>query len=158
MDELEAAIAIAERLRASLEAEIERSRAQRLLIRSLDSDALFESARRRELFNHRVAALDGELRAAVAAAALRLGLAGSSLSALRLAAPAAGRRLAARFAELRSLLQALREIDQLNSALTLRALRWVRGCITALAPGSAGYDRRGSQAALGRLSTAVRVA
>jgi hypothetical protein len=158
MDPFDPILEIALRLRKALEEELENAQAEPQLISSLNHGRLFESARRRNAFNLRLRAMQDELGEAMAAAARRLGLRGASLAELCRAAPLPGQALAARFAELRGLLRALHEVDVRNGALTQRALRWVRGCIAALAPGSVGYDRRGASSASGPLSTSARVA
>jgi hypothetical protein len=158
MDDLDHATQILERLRTTLEAELVLARGQRLLIRDLDTQCLFERARQRSAFNVQLAQLEHALGEALQAAGRTLGLAQVTLVDLRQAAPQASKRLDACMVEVRVLASALREIDALNRKLGERALGRVRGYLTALAPGSVGYDRRGACRAMDNLSTACRVA
>jgi hypothetical protein len=148
MDELDHAARILERLRTTLEAELVQARGQRLLIRNLDTQGLFERARQRSAFNVQLAQLEHALGEALETAGHTLGLAQVTLVDL---APQASERLDACMVE-------VRETDSLNRKLGERALGRVRGYLAALAPGSVGYDRRGACRAMDNLSTACRVA
>jgi hypothetical protein len=158
MDELDHAAQILDRLRAMLEAELVQARGQRLLIRALDTQGLFERARQRSAFNVQLAQLEHALGDALAAAGHALGLTTITLVDLRKAEPQASQRLDACLADVRTLASALRETDALNRKLGERALGRVRGYLGALAPGSVGYDRRGACRPMDDLSTACRVA
>jgi len=61
MEELDRAAQILDRLRTMLEAELEQARGQRLLIRALDTQGLFERARQRSAFNVQLAQLERAL-------------------------------------------------------------------------------------------------
>ena len=158
MHELDSATQILDRLRITLEAELVQARGQRLLIRALDTQGLFERARQRSAFNVQLAQLEHALGETLEAAGHALGLAQITLADLRKAAPQASQHLDACMAEVRSLASALRETDALNRKLGERALGRVRGYLAALAPGSVGYDRRGACRTMDNLSTACRVA
>ena len=158
MDELERAAQILDRLRATLEAELVQARGQRLLMRSLDTQGLFERARQRSAFNVQLAQLERALGEALEAAGRTLGLSQVTLVDLRKAVPEASQRLDARMAEVRSLASALRETDTLNQKLGERALRRLRSHLRALTPRSVAYDRRGAHCPMDDLSTSCRVA
>ncbi len=158
MDELEQAIAITETLRTHIEAEIERARDRRALIRSLDSAGLLESVRHREDFNRQVARLEHELSELTARALQRRGLAKGNLTALVRAEPGRGEALASRLGELRELVRSLRHADATNQNVTRHALRWIRSCVSTVAPSPVAYDRRGAAQAAGPISTSCRVA
>ena len=158
MNELDHTAQILEHLQTTLQAELAQARGQRLLIRNLDTQGLFERARQRSAFNVQLAQLEHALGEALESAGRTLGLAHVTLVSLRQAAPQASQRLDACMAEVRSLASALRETDTLNRKLGERALGRVRGYLAALAPGSVGYDRRGACRPMNDLSTACRVA
>jgi FlgN protein len=155
MDELDNAARILDRLRTTLAAELVQARGQRLLIRNLDTQGLFERARQRSAFNVQLAQLEHALSEVLETAGRTLGLAQITLGDL---APQSSQRLDACMAEVRALASALRETDALNRKLGERALGRVRGYLAALAPGSVAYDRRGACRAMDDLSTACRVA
>jgi hypothetical protein len=75
MDELDHAARILERLRTTLEAELVQARGQRLLIRNLDTQGLFERARQRSAFNVQLAQLEHALGETLETAGHTLGLA-----------------------------------------------------------------------------------
>jgi hypothetical protein len=158
MNELDSTTQILDRLRATLEAELVQARDQRLLIRALDTQGLFERARQRSAFNVQLAQLERGLAEALAAAGHALGLKQVTLVDLRKAAPEAAPHLDACMAQVRALASALREADALNRKLGERALGRVRGYLAAMAPGSVAYDRRGACRPMDDLSTARRVA
>jgi len=143
---LEPVVALALELKRTLEAEVGRSRREREVLRTLDSDRLFASAAARANFNAEVARLEGELARGLAAAAGSLGLAEVTLQRLALRAPAEASHLSRVLAEIRSLTGALAELDRLNLQLAGRALACVQGYLTALAPAPSAYDRRGARA------------
>jgi hypothetical protein len=158
MDELERAAQILDRLRATLEAELVQARGQRLLMRSLDTQGLFERARQRSAFNVQLAQLEQALGEVLGAAGRALGLAPVTLVGLRKAVPEAWHHLDACMAEVRALASALREIDTLNQRLGERALRRLRSHLSALTPRTVAYDRRGAHCPMDDLSTSCRVA
>jgi hypothetical protein len=158
MDELDRAAQILDHLRAMLEAELAQARGQRLLIRALDTQGLFERARQRSAFNAQLAQLERVLSETMEAAGHALGLTAVSLVDLRKAAPEASQRLDACMADVRVLASALREIDAVNLKLGGRALSRVRGYLAALAPQTVAYDRRGACRPMDDISTACRVA
>jgi glutathione S-transferase len=158
MDELDRAAQILDRLRITLETELVQARSQRLLIRTLDAPGLFERARQRSAFNAQLAQLEQALGETLEAAGRALGLQRVTLADLRLALPEASQRLDNGMAEVRSLASALRETDMLNQKLGERALRRLRGHLSALTPRTVAYDRRGALAPMEALSTSRRVA
>ena len=158
MDELDHAAHTLDRLRTTLEAELVQARGQRLLIRNLDTQGLFERARQRSAFNAQLAQLEHALGETLEAGGRALGLTKPTLVDLCQAAPQASQRLNACMEEVRILANALRETDALNQKLGERALGRVRGYLAAMVPGSVGYDRRGACRPMDDLSTACRVA
>lgn len=158
MGELERAAQILDRLRAALEAELVQARGQRLLMRTLDANGLFERARQRGAFNVQLAQLEQALGEALEAAGGTLGLSQATLADLRLAVPEAAQRLDGIMAEVRSLASALRETDTLNQKLGERALRRLRSHLSALTPRTVAYDRRGALSPMDAFSTSCRVA
>jgi hypothetical protein len=158
MDDLDHAAQILDHLRAMLEAELVQARGQRLLIRALDTQGLFERARQRSAFNAQLAQLERALGEALESAGHALGIEHVTLVDLGKAAPEASQRLDACMADVRALASALREIDAVNLKLGGRALSRVRGYLAALAPQTVAYDRRGASRPMDDISTACRVA
>ncbi|MFO0580751.1 MAG: flagellar export chaperone FlgN [Anaeromyxobacter sp.] len=152
---LEEALRTAERLRSTLEAEVERARTEREILRTLDADQLFAGASARASFNAEVAALEARLASALARAAAELGLSEVTMSRLKLQAPEEAEALAACLSDVRALAGALAELDRLNLMLAGRALACVQGYLTALAPAPMAYDRRGGRATVARAVAAV---
>jgi len=152
------AVELAGQIRAGLAVEVERARQHRVLIRTMNADALFQHAHLRGAFNVRLAELEQEVADELSAFASATGLTEVTFEALGKKAPAATRNLTDIFAEVRSLAGALHELDILNRELAERALTLVRGYVTAVSGGPMTYDRRGATTAgTATLSTAVRV-
>jgi hypothetical protein len=143
---LEEALTTAHRLKEALEAEVERARHEREVLRTLDSDRLFAGASARAAFNAEVAALEQRLASALARAAGALGLSEVTLARLVIRVPEEAEALARVLADVRALAGALAELDRLNLLLAGRALACVQGYLTALAPAPSAYDRRGGRA------------
>jgi hypothetical protein len=158
MNHLDRVAQILDHLRAMLEAELAQARGQRLLIRALDTQGLFERARQRSAFNAQLAQLERALAESLQAAGHELGLTAVTLVDLRTAAPEASQHLDVCMADVRALASALREIDAVNLKLGGRALTRVRGYLAALAPQTVAYDRRGACRPMDDVSTACRVA
>jgi len=158
MNELDQAAQILERLRTALETELAQARGQRLLIRALDTQGLFERARQRGVFNAQLAQLEEALGKALAAAGKALGLTQVTLADLRQAAPEAAQALDSSLADVRNLAVALREIDAFNHKLGERALGRLRSTLSAMLPRTVAYDRRGGHQPMEALSTSSRVA
>jgi hypothetical protein len=150
---LEAALGAAARLRDALAAEVDRSRAERALLKRLDGAALLERAAERARFLEQAARHEREMAGALAQAAGLLGLPEVTVARLQAAAPGPGARLAGLLSDIRALAGALREIDQLNASLARRALSCVRGYVEALAPVPRAYERGGLRAAGPALAT-----
>jgi hypothetical protein len=144
---LENAIAVTHQIRDALRAEVERARAERVLIRAMDVEGLMKRAGARAEWNALVNQKQAQLSSELALVARAHGLAEVTIDGLRGVAPAPTERLAQAFAEVRSLAAALAELDDLNRALGQRALSFVRSYLTALSPRPAAYDRRGMAAA-----------
>ena len=89
MTELEQAAQILDRVKTAIETELTQAQAQRVLVRDLDSQGLFERARQRNAFNLQLAQLERDLGVALNAAGQRLGLAQLTMQDLRRAAPEA---------------------------------------------------------------------
>jgi hypothetical protein len=143
MNPLEHALDVATRMRDALQAELGEARQQRVLIRQLDVQGLFERARRRGEFNVRLAQGQDLLGAALAACAAQLGVERVTAEVLHASGIALARALAEALSELRASAQALQEIDGLNQILAKRALACVRGYLSALSPQASVYDRHG---------------
>jgi len=158
MNDLDRAGQILDRLRTTLEVELVQARGQRVMVRTLDTQGLFERARQRGAFNVQLAQLERSLAEALEAAGHALGLKQVTLVDLRLAVPEAAQRLDGLLDEVRSLAGALRETDALNQRLGDRALRRLRGHLSAVTPRTVAYDRRGALSPIAALSTARRVA
>lgn len=143
MDPLEYALDVATRMRQALQAELEEAREQRVLVRKLDVQGLFERARRRGEFNVRLSQMQDALGEALAATANVLGVDRVSLDVLHTSGIQAASKVAQALSELRASAHALQEIDALNQVLARRALACVRGYISALSPRADVYDRYG---------------
>jgi hypothetical protein len=143
MDPLEQALDVATRMRDALQAELNEAREQRVLVRKLDVQGLFDRARRRGEFNVRLAQMQDALGAALSAASSHLGVAKVSMDVLYTSGIKLARRVAQALSELRASAQALQEIDALNQVLSRRALACVRGYLAALSPRADVYDRYG---------------
>jgi FlgN protein len=143
MDPLEHALDVATRMRQALQAELEEAREQRVLVRKLDVQGLFERARRRGEFNVKLAQMQDALGEALVAIADILGVERVSLDVLHTSGIHAASKVAQALSELRASAQALQEIDALNQVLARRALACVRGYLSALSPRADTYDRYG---------------
>jgi FlgN protein len=155
---LDLAIQTTEDICASLQAEIEVARGERVLIRNMDVSGLNERATKRAEFNQRTAQLQLRLAGQLRAVAEVLGLAEVTLAGLAAHLPQGGQRLTVSFANIRALAMALRELDALNQALGQRALSYVKAHLAILCPRPVSYDRRGSAPSGPRASTHIRVA
>jgi len=158
MDPLEHALDVATRMRQALQAELDEAREQRVLVRKLDVQGLFERARRRGEFNVKLAQMQDDLGAALDATAQVLGVQRVTLDVLHTSGILDASKVAQALSELRASAQALQEIDNLNQVLARRALSCVRGYISALSPRAAVYDRYGGVRNDGIASIARQVA
>jgi hypothetical protein len=158
MDPLEYALDVATRMRQALQAELEEAREQRVLVRKLDVQGLFERARQRGEFNVKLSQMQDELGAALVATAGVLGVERVSLDVLHTSGIHAASKVAQALSELRASAQALQEIDTLNQVLARRALACVRGYLSALSPRADVYDRYGGVRNDGVVSVARQVA
>jgi hypothetical protein len=154
---LQLALDTAEAIRASLEAEVELARGERLLIRNIDVPGLHARAERRAEFNQRTADLQLRLAGDLRAACDQLGLPEVTLAGFESHLPLEGRALGRVFADIRALATALHELDAMNLALGQRALSYVRAHLAVLCPRPISYNRRGTSPADPRSSTHVRV-
>lgn len=145
---LPAALEVALKLKASLATEVTRSQEARGVLKTLDTQALLAQASLREAFNQHSAWLTSELATHLGAFAHEHGLTDVSLEQLRQLAPFEGEQLSGVFAEIRSLSQALAELDAINQQLAERALTVVRAYVTHLAPRPTAYTRRGQPAVI----------
>jgi hypothetical protein len=158
MDPLEHALDVATEMRQALQAELDEAREQRILVRKLDVQGLFERARKRGEFNVKLSRMQDALGAALAGAASVLGVDRVTLDLLHTSGIHAASKVAQALSELRASAQALQEIDALNQVLARRALACVRGYISALSPRADVYDRRGGVRADSACSIARQVA
>jgi hypothetical protein len=143
MDPLEHALDVATRMRDALQAELGEARQQRVLVRQLDVQGLFERARRRGEFNVKLAQLQDALGAALGESAAQLGVERVTTDVLHTSGIGLARDLAEALSELRASAQALQEIDGMNQVVAKRALACVRGYLSALSPRASVYDRHG---------------
>lgn len=143
MNPLEHALDLATRMRDALQAELEEARQQRILIRQLDVQGLFERARRRGEFNVRLAQYQEVLGTTLAESAAQLGVERVTTDILHTSGIALAKKLAGALSELRASAQALQEIDGMNQIVARRALACVRGYLAALSPRASVYDRNG---------------
>ncbi|HET6281116.1 MAG TPA: flagellar export chaperone FlgN [Polyangia bacterium] len=146
MDKLDQAISITDQIRKALEAEVNRAREQRALIRVMDVEGLVRRATLRAEFNTSVGQLQQQLTVQLGAVAAELGLPEMTVEALGRHLPGSAERLADSLAAIRALAGALAELDDLNRLLGQRALSYVRAYLGAVNPTPAAYDRRGSAA------------
>jgi hypothetical protein len=158
MSPLEHALDVASEMRDALQAELGEARQQRVLIRQLDVQGLFERARRRGEFNLKLAQLQDSLSGALGQSAAEMGAEQVTADVLHTSGLAAANRLGERLSELRASAQALQEIDRLNQVLARRALGCVRGYLSALSPQASVYDRNGGIKAQQTSSIARQVA
>lgn len=158
MTTYEQASNLATRMRKHLQTELEAAREQRVMVRKLDVQGLFERAQARGEFNVILARLQDELTQSLAD--LNIAAQGSplSLAALRASEDPHASQLAQALGELRASAQALQEIDTLNQVLSRRALACVRGYISALSPRGDVYNRYGTSQAGGPRSITGQVA
>jgi hypothetical protein len=150
---LEEALAITVELRRVLEAEVERSRAEREALKSLDSDRIFAGAAARAAFNAEVAQLEAQLAGALGRAAGRIGAAEVTLAKLAERSPGETAALSRALADVRALAAALAELDRLNLLVAGRAMACVQAYLNALQPVPTAYDRRGARTAASRGGT-----
>ncbi len=144
MSPLEQALDVASRMRDALQAELVEARQQRVLVRQLDVQGLFERARRRGEFNVRLAESQNVLGLALGESAAELGIERVTTDSLQASGHGLAKKLAEVLSELRASAQALQEIDGMNQIVAKRALACVRGYLSALSPRASVYDRRGS--------------
>ena len=157
MKNLERALKITEEIRDALDAEVARARDERILIRNIDVEGLFDRATKRGEFNQRTAALQLALGGSLQEAGKDLALDEVTTESLSARVPGFGWRFSALLGEVRALATALSELDALNRQLGQRALSYVRAHLAVLSPKPSAYDRRGGSAAAGRTSTVVRI-
>jgi hypothetical protein len=158
MSPLERALNVAIRMRDALQVELDEARQQRILIRQLDVQGLFERARRRGEFNVRLAQHQEALSAALGESANQLCVDRVTTDVLHTSGVALAKTLAEALSELRALAQALQEIDGMNQIVAKRALACVRGYLSALSPRATAYDRRGGMTNEGANPIARQVA
>jgi len=158
MDIAQEATETARQIRDELAQEVGRAQAERTLIRAMDADGLLARASARQTFNQVMVGLQQNLMALLTSLTARLGLPETTLEGLRRRGGDEGRRLAGVLAEVRSLAEALTELDGLNRLLAERAQTFVRAHLNALAPPkSATYSRRGGTTPEPVFTTRVRV-
>ncbi|HEX3698105.1 MAG TPA: flagellar export chaperone FlgN [Polyangia bacterium] len=158
MNQLELALTVVDSIRKALEAEVERARQERALIRTMDVDGLVHRAALRATFNDQVRRLQNDLAAALGAAAAALGLKEVTVAGLRARQPAEAARLEDGLGAIRALAAALAELDDLNRILGQRALSYVRAYLGAMNPTPTAYTRRGSSTGIWQSRTVSRVA
>lgn len=137
------ALLAAQQLRDTLVQEVKRSKDARLILRGVNTSALFDYAASREAFNTTSARLSAELTAGIAAVARDRGLDDVSVEQLKALYPNEGEELARCLGQLKSLAAALHELDTLNNHLAERALAIVRAYVNHVTPPTAAYTRFG---------------
>lgn len=142
------AVALAKELNRMLAAEVERAAVEPAALRTLDAEAVFAGATRRDAFNSEVARVEEDLARALASAAASVGHGEVSLRRLAPHAPAQAAALAQAIDELRGHAATIARLDAVNRALASRALSFVRSYLAVLRPPVSGYDRRGARPAL----------
>jgi len=157
MNDLEPALTVIDSIRKALEAEVERARQERALIRTMDVDGLVRRATLRASFNEQVGRLQQDLASALSGAGAALGLKEVTVAALRAVLPQPAAQLDDGLAAIRSLAAALAELDELNRILGQRALSYVRAYLGALNPTPTAYTRRGSSTGIWQSRTVSRV-
>jgi len=140
---LEQALDVATRMRDAVQAELAEARQQRIFIRQLDVQGLFERARQRGEFNVKLAQLQDALSTALQEGAAVLGVERLTTDLLHTSGIGMAQRLAEALSELRASAQALQEIDHMNQIVAKRALACVRGYVSALSPQASAYNRYG---------------
>ncbi len=150
---LEQSLAITVELRRALQAEVERARAEREALKSLDSDRIFAGAAARAAFNAEVAELESRLAVSLARAAGQVGAAEVTLARLAESAPAETAALSRVLADVRALAAALAELDRLNLLIAGRARACVQAYLPALQPAPTASDRRGVRPGASRTGT-----
>ena len=140
---LDPALHTAAALRDELQAEVARSRDERLILRSLDGPRIQARIDERLEFIARAEELQRVLRAEQAAMARHLGLADASAAAIARRLPE-GAKLVELIAQISALASTLSELGALNQSLAERALGCTRAFTRALAPKPAAYGRLGA--------------
>ncbi len=143
--EIETAIDLTRRLRDAIAAELAGARRERLLLRDLDSNALFARAAERSSFLSETGRLERQLAGVLPSVARRLRISEATIERLRSCPSENGQRLAELLSEVRELTAALQQADRLNHELARRALVVVRGYVDALQPTPRAYDRFGGR-------------
>jgi hypothetical protein len=141
---VEAAVEAAEQLKEELEAEVGRSREERVVLRSLDGVRIHQRISDRLAFIDRAEYLQRRLRSAQEEAARRLGIDDGSAESIARAAPLPGRRLLSVVGQIQALASTLNELTALNRTLAERALGYTRAYVQALAPRPTAYGRFGA--------------
>jgi hypothetical protein len=145
-------------MRDAIQAELAQARQQRVFIRQLDVQGLFERARQRGEFNVKLAELQETLATALGASAADLRVERVTTAVLQTSGLSVAKELAEALSELRASAQALQEIDGMNQIVAKRALACVRGYLSALAPQASTYDRHGGMRSEGAEPIARQVA
>jgi hypothetical protein len=158
MNPLEQALDVATRMREALQAELGEARQQRILVRQLDVQGLFERARQRGEFNVKLAQLQDALGSALQQGAADLGVERLTTDVLHTSGIGMAQKVAEALSELRASAQALQEIDNMNQIVARRALACVRGYVSALSPQASTYNRYGGVQVQGTNSIARQVA
>jgi FlgN protein len=141
---LATALTVAETLRDELEAEVGRSRDERLVLRSLDGLRIQARMSERLSFIETAERLQERLRSAQAQAARELGLTDPSADSIARVRPREGARLVEVLAQIRALASTLSELSALNQSLAERALTCTRAYVKALSPRPSAYGRFGA--------------
>ncbi len=150
------AVTAAAALRAELQAEVVRSREERVVLRSLDGGRIQARMEERLEFIERTGLLQGQLRVAQSAAAAGLGLTDATAESIARASPREGTRLVELLGQVRALASTLSELAALNQSLAERALGCTRAYTRAMSPRPTAYGRLGAPPAAAALAAVSR--
>ena len=141
---LAAAVTTAAALRDELQAEVVRSREERVVLRSLDGGRIQARMEERLEFIERTEHLQRQLRVAQSAAAQALGLTDATADSIARLVPREGGLLVELLGQVRALASTLSELAALNQSLAERALGCTRAYTRAMAPRPTAYGRLGA--------------
>jgi ABC-type transporter Mla subunit MlaD len=139
-----AALTAAAALRDELQAEVVRSREERVVLRSLDGGRIQARMEERLEFIERTEHLQRQLRVAQSGAAQALGLTDATADSIARRAPREGGQLVELLGQIRALASTLSELAALNHSLAERALGCTRAYTRAMAPRPTAYGRLGA--------------
>ncbi len=153
---LATAVTAAAALRDELQAEVVRSREERVVLRSLDGGRIQARMEERLEFIERTEQLQRQLRVAQSAVAAGLGLTDATAESIARASPREGTLLVELLGQVRALASTLSELAALNQSLAERALGCTRAYTRAMSPRPTAYGRFGALPAAAVLAAVSR--